>query len=372
MKRNNLIKKYIRTIIRCSRVVQAGKNMMLVERNDTMLQLDRAFTLAICALSLMTSPAGAEISGSCKDALTGQRLTLIVPTTAGGGYDTYGRALAPVLDELTGLSSSVVNMPAGGGLVALTTLANSEPEKLVLMVESGTEVLRTEAAAGQVPWFERVEPIAVFYSEPSAWLGRADLVFVGAKDLVATGSPDNSVEVALVGRALGMDIKFTSGYSGSKEKEAAVLRGEADLVSFSLTSGIKSAKSGDLALKLLLLDKPSDRAPDVPHIAGENGLAATLAKDLAPAERARRIEMAGLIVNLSYDVRAVFTHRALRADLRQCLSEAVGVAIRSPAFAETAEAQGRPVAPMEPAEVEAMITSQIAAMARLKVLSEAP
>jgi tripartite-type tricarboxylate transporter receptor subunit TctC len=334
---------------------------------------DRVLTVAFCALGLMATHASSEISVSCKSAMKGQRLTVIVPNAAGGGYDTYGRALAPVMDELSGVRSSVINMPAAGGLVALTALSESGTEELVVLVENGTDVLRSSAPAGATPWIERLEPIGVFHAEPSAWVGKSDLAFMDAKSLVAAASSaDGKFEFDLVGQSIGKEVKLISGYGGSKETEAAVLRGDADLLSGSLTTSLKAAKSGDLALKLVLSDTPSDRAPGIPHLAGENGLAAELAKDLAPEERARRIEMAGLVASLSYDVRTVFTHKTLRADLLGCLAEAVGDAIRSPAFSAAAEAQGRPVTPMDPAEAKAMLNLQKASLARLSAMSATP
>jgi tripartite-type tricarboxylate transporter receptor subunit TctC len=337
-----------------------------------MLRLDHVSSLALCIFGVLPTLATAQISDSCKSALTGQRLTVIVANAAGGGYDTYARALAPVLDAVAGLQSTVVNMPAAGGLVALTTLADSGPDELVVMVENGTDVLRAEVQDGGAAWSERVQQLGVFHAEPSAWVGKPDLVFADTENLVAaSSSADGIVEFGFGGQATGKEIKLISGYDGSKETEAALLRGEADLMSASLTTSLKSAKSGDLAVHLLLSDKASDRAPGVPHIAGEDGLAAMLAKDLPEEERARRIELAGLVADLSYDVRTVLAHSTMRQDLRDCLTEAVADAIRDPAFAEAAEAQGRPVTPMDPAEAADMLASQMVSVAKLAEMAPA-
>lgn len=344
-----------------------------MQKDFAMSRTTHLLPLAICAIGLVPALASAQISDSCKAALSGQPLRVIVPNAAGGGYDIYARALAPVLDQLTGMQSSVVNMPAAGGLVALTTLADSGEDELVVMVENGTDVLRSDVQDGASAWSDRVRRIGVFHTEPSAWVGKSGLAFLEATDLVAaSSSADGIVEFDLGGKAIGKEVKLISGYDGSKETEAAVLRGETDLMSGSLTTSLKAAKSGDLSLLLLLSDKPDDKAPGVPHIAGEDGLAATLAKDMTPEERARRIEMADLVVAMSYDVRTVFTHNSLRADLRDCLTQAVGDAIRDPAFAEAAEAQGRPVSPMDPAEAESLLAAQMVSVAHLAELAKAP
>lgn len=336
-----------------------------------MPRLTALSTLAICALWMMPSLAAAEITEACKATFSGQRMKVIVANAPGGGFDTYARALAPVIDAITGARSTVINMPAANGLVAMTTLANSAPDELVMMVENGSDMLHTEAEPGAAPWSGRLQPLGVFYAEPSAWVGKADLDFAASKTLVA-GASSPTIEFDLLGKALGMEIKLISGYSGSKETEAALLRGEVDLISHSLSTGLKSTKSGDLALKLVMADKPNDQAPGVPHAAGDDGLAATLAKDLAPEERARRIAVAGYVADVTFNPRAVFTHSTLREDLRACLTEAVGEAIRHPDFAAAAEAQGRPVRPLSPAEAKALFDSLLNSIAKLQSLTKAP
>jgi tripartite-type tricarboxylate transporter receptor subunit TctC len=63
-------------------------------------------------------PAGAEISAECRASFEGDRLSVIVPNGPGGGYDTYARAMAPVIAETTGARVSVENLPGAGGLIA--------------------------------------------------------------------------------------------------------------------------------------------------------------------------------------------------------------------------------------------------------------
>jgi tripartite-type tricarboxylate transporter receptor subunit TctC len=297
---------------------------------------------------------------------------MIVPTAPGGGYDTYARALAPVIEAQSGLQPAVVNMPSSRGMVALTTLANAAPDDLVVLVQNGADILRIDQGSND-KWVPRLYRLAIFHSEPSALVGKPDLSIEKASTLVAAnGTTEQTVLLDLIGRALGKEVKQISGYGGSKEMEGAVLRGEADIMTSSLTTSLKSAKSGDLALKLILTDKPNDRAAGVPHIGGEDGMAAALAKDLAPAERAKRIELANLALYIGYDVRTVFTHSTLRADLRDCLTEAVNKAIRDPAFAKAAEAQGRPVTPLDPADAKTLVDAQTAAIDEASKMTAAP
>jgi tripartite-type tricarboxylate transporter receptor subunit TctC len=313
-------------------------------------------TLA-AAIVALPSIGFADLSAECSGKLADKRLLVIVPNAAGGGYDTYGRALAPVFEQVAGLRADVVNMPGAGGLVALTRLTTSGPEDLVVMVENINDVLRSELAEGAEPWIEKVKILGVFHNEPSAWLGRpgTSLGTPGTKFVAAAASSDSLVEFKLGGQAIGLNIEMISGYGGSKETEAALLRGEADLASNSLTTSLKGAASGDLEILMLLSDKPNPRAPGVPHLAGEDGLAAEYAKTLPAEDRALHIERAGLAADLSFDIRAIFSSATMRPDLQACLGEAAQEVIFSDAFRDAAEKQGRPVTPMPADEVTALL-----------------
>ena len=337
-----------------------------------MIRIRQITILTLIALAIIPALATAQISESCKSAMNNQRLKLIVPNAAGGGYDTYARALAPVLDAVTGLQSTVVNMPAAGGLVAYTTLANAGPDELMMMLDNGTDVIRSRVDSGDAKWIERLQSIGVFHSEPSAWVGNADIDIVEAQSLVAaTSSAGGIVEFEAAGHALGKEIKFIAGFDGSKELEAALLRGDADIMSPSLTTALKMSKSGDLKIQLLLSDKPDDRVPGVPHIGGEDGLAAMLSKDLPEGERANRIALARIVVDLSLDMRTVFVQSKLRQDLKECLTAAVADAISDPSFKEAANAQGRPVSPMDRAKAQEVWASQLESIDKLAELMAA-
>lgn len=59
-------------------------------------------------------------------------VTLIVPSTPGGGHDTNARALSKVMEKHAGQSIVIINQPAGGGVVAYNEMINSKPNGLTL------------------------------------------------------------------------------------------------------------------------------------------------------------------------------------------------------------------------------------------------
>lgn len=333
-------------------------------------------TLTLTTLAgLLPLPGQAAVTEECKALFAGQRITLIVPNAPGGGYDTYGRALAPELETASGATVNVINMPAGGGMVALSTLVASGPDEMTIMVENASDIVRAEAIDGVERGADLIQTIGVFYSEPSAWVSKADLALT--KDLVnrplvgAASSAEVDTEYNLVAAALGLKIETVSGYDGSKDTEAAVLRGEADFTSNSLSTSLKSAKSGDLAVVLLLSDTPSPEAPGVPHLAGEDGLAAEWAKDATAEEKARVMQYAKLVSIMSFNVRSVLAPMAMRTDVRDCMIAAVDESIQSPEFKATAEAQGRPVQSMPLDEAKVRLAAQSAGVEETRrLLSE--
>lgn len=91
--------------------------------------------VAVLVMALSTGlPATAEISAECRVMFASERLSVIVPNGPGGGYDTYARAMAPVISGTTGARVSVENLPGAGGLIALRRITEAQPDELVILV----------------------------------------------------------------------------------------------------------------------------------------------------------------------------------------------------------------------------------------------
>ena len=75
-------------------------------------------------------------SRQCADFFAGKQVSLLIGTTAGGGYDAYGRLLARHIGRHIPGNPAVVakNMPGAGGLPLANHLYNRAPK-------DGTEIL---------------------------------------------------------------------------------------------------------------------------------------------------------------------------------------------------------------------------------------
>lgn len=81
----------------------------------------------LAAVALLTAMAMA-LPATAADWKPKGPVTLIVPSTPGGGHDTNARALGKVMEKYAGQSIVIVNQPAGGGIVAYNEMMKAKPD----------------------------------------------------------------------------------------------------------------------------------------------------------------------------------------------------------------------------------------------------
>ena len=187
--------------------------------------------------------------------------TVLVATSAGGGYDLYGRALARYISKyLPGAPTVTVrNMPGGGGLVAANYLYNLSPK-------DGSEIAALEHGTAFAPVLNGVA--VKFDSLRFGWLGslesfvpivlawhttgirsvddlRSRPLRVGASGV---GSNTSGYPYSLAA-LLGLKLEVINGYPGSREITFAIEKGEVDGVASWCWDCLKSAKPEWIAEK---------------------------------------------------------------------------------------------------------------------------
>ncbi|NYI03542.1 tripartite tricarboxylate transporter substrate-binding protein [Allostreptomyces psammosilenae] len=114
-------------------------------------------------------------------------LRLMVPNTAGSGYDITARTLAEVLAE-TGAAPDVqvFNLPGAGGTVALARLFNEAGNGLLgLMMGLGTVGAAYADGSGQArPWLAAATPVARLVEEPEVVVVSADSPYAELSELL--------------------------------------------------------------------------------------------------------------------------------------------------------------------------------------------
>ena len=175
----------------------------------------------------------------------GARIVLIVPFKPGGGFDAYGRILAPYLARALGARDVVVaNKPGGGGYRGANWLYLQAPRdgKTLGFLNGQTMVVNELFGVAKVAKFKSTKEFSII----AAWSGLPLAILInsklpynsvqelrGAKGLKG-GTTDpfgtHTISDAVVAEAVNLqDFRIIAGYSSSSELIAAVMRGELDL-----------------------------------------------------------------------------------------------------------------------------------------------
>jgi tripartite-type tricarboxylate transporter receptor subunit TctC len=204
-----------------------------------MSRIKPAFVL-VAALVLPMDEACAQ---DATDFYAGKQISLLVGTTAGGGYDAYGRLVARHIGRHIPGQPAVVakNMPGAGGLASANYLYNRA-------AKDGTEILIVQNGLPFERLFQTLSPEgknALFDATKFGWIGSAtQTVFVTvtwhasgirtlqdatAKETIlgaSTPSADSYILAMLSNNLLGTKFKVVHGYAGATEVSLAVENGE--------------------------------------------------------------------------------------------------------------------------------------------------
>src|SRR5512144_3269804 len=89
----------------------------------------KKYALAIVAVVLASLWAAAPVAaGTAGYPVKGRTITIMVPSTAGGGTDTATRLLAPILEKDLGVPIQIVNKPRASMQVGLSEVAAAKPD----------------------------------------------------------------------------------------------------------------------------------------------------------------------------------------------------------------------------------------------------
>jgi tripartite-type tricarboxylate transporter receptor subunit TctC len=199
-------------------------------------RLTRRLALLLGASVLFATPASAQQS----DFYKGKTVTLVVSSSAGGGYDIMGRTIAKYLgSHIPGNPRVVVsNMPGAGGIVAMNYFYRSAPKDgtFIAGMQNNTPfepLLGTKEAqydATKFNWLgspsSEVGLVAVWKTSPATSL--ADLqkreITVGSSG--ANSTP--SFYARLINETLHTKMKIVVGYPGQNEVYLAMEKHEVD------------------------------------------------------------------------------------------------------------------------------------------------
>ena len=334
----------------------------------------RAVLAGLALALLAAAPAAAQ------DFYRGKKLTILVGSSAGGGYDAYARALQrSFANHIPGKPTVVVeNMPGAGSWTAVLHLDGAVPADGTTMTifNAGiiTETITDPASAkkklSDYAWLGSISrDVRTCY----VWAG---LGLTGWEDLKrpkettfgATGVGSASFnDIVMLKNLFGLNARPILGYPGRSEVHLAIERGELDGEcgsTASLPEAWLTQKKATMLLRLAAL-----RTPEVPE-------SVPYAADLLqnPDERA----IFDILTVANEVGRPFILSKRVPADRLATLRAAFDATMQDPQFVAFATKQQLPVIPMGGDEAERLIDRiyevppDVAAKAKLMITPAKP
>ena len=305
-------------------------------------------TVIALAAALCLS-AGAGHAGSCEDNGVTQ-LSFVVPFKAGGGYDLYARTLASSIEELGNVRVKVSNVMSGAGSAAVSLIAGSsdrQPRIGIFNSRNLLPLLTDDDGSGIRSSDLRF--LGTVHAEGLVMVTRQEFELPpeGGSYVTAGSALEALVVNILIPRdALGMRPQVVTGYSGSTEQSAALLRGEVDADVMTLGSANKAVRSGDMKMLLSMSDGAEPSLPSVPYLLGAGSLFETRTAEWDDDRKAKAETDIRAVLALMHTYRLLATGNTMSDGVNACLEELVETALFSEEFAEQAEAAGRVISPL--------------------------
>jgi tripartite-type tricarboxylate transporter receptor subunit TctC len=287
------------------------------------------------------SPATTQqaAGAGCTD-LEGETITLVVPFSPGGGYDSYARMIAPYLGEELGARVVVENQDGAGGLLAINNLLTAEPDGTALAIMNAVGV-----GGGALAGAQGIQ----FALDELSYIGRVGasyhILSTGADSQYATiddvreaeefrfgstgpGAAD-FVNASLLTEILGLQARVVTGFEGSEENELALTRGDIDGMTGDFDSRLPAIANGDHRPLLLIGPEPDAAIPDTP----------ALMEIVDPEQE----DLATFQIDLLELGRPIVGPPGMPDDRLICVRDALAAAVENADLVAESETQERPI-----------------------------
>ena len=282
---------------------------------------------------------------SVEDFYKGKRITIYIGSSAGGGTDAYGRAVAQFIgNHIPGQPAvTVANMPGANGLVVANQLYKS-------LAKDGTAIGTFDRAAAMHSIWGN--PAAQFVATELNWIGSANIDTSTCVTWHASGidTLDKFMtrEVVLGSTAVyhanllnslfGAKLKQVTGYPGGNDVVLALERGEVQgrcNWSWSSIIGTRAEWVRDKKINVIL-QFADEKHPELPNV--------PLITDLAKTDRQR--QMLALVLSSQTMARPFAAPPGVPAERVSALRKAFMAMAKDKAFLELAKSQQLEVEPV--------------------------
>lgn len=170
--------------------------------------------------------------------LSDKNIKIIVPYSAGGGTDSFARALQKPLEDILDTSVSIQNIAGGGGVVGFTQTLAARSDGYTVTIPSNA-IFTLQGMGNATFEYSDFDYIARLTAEPYAMASNPALGWQGLKDLVdanqpvkigfpGVGSSAHIMAVAII-ESLGIEAQMVP-YGGDADALAAAMGGHVDAV----------------------------------------------------------------------------------------------------------------------------------------------
>ena len=325
------------------------------------------------AAALGPAPAFAQDAASSDVAnfYRGKQMRIIIRSGPGGGFDLYSRLLARhIVKHIPGNPTMVAqNMPAGGGLAAISYVGEVAPQDGTVLTMIG-QSLPFDQALGYTPSFK--QDLRTFH-----WIGNLSdsniLTYTwhtrGIKSmndarprevsLGSTGAGDvGSWLPELYNSVLGTKFKIINGYTGFAQVKLAMERGEIDGFGANPLASIVSTQPQLMQDRLISILvqvglRKEKELPDVP-----------LLTELARTDDER--EVLGFVTKAMSVGRPIGVGPGVPTDRVEALRKAFDATLTDPDFIAEAKKSRMDIGPMDGVTVQRLIEDVQSAPAELR------
>lgn len=310
------------------------------------------------------APSGAA-ADDC-DGYPNKDIEVVVPYSAGGGYDRWGRMIATALaDHLPNDVNVIVrNVEGGGGLVGANQVLASPADGYQLLVSDPGNLASGVLQGGLEADPTEITPIGRITTDPQILLVSPDSGIESMEDLkelsnerpILQGDSDISPLVVALYETFEIPYEFVL-HEGGAEARLSVIRGDTDAAMFSHLSVIEEINAGDLnGILFIGTEKPVEGEPGYEEVVDMETIAEAGAEELAAPLTQHRM---------------LFAQAGLPDCVRDILETAMEEGMASDEF--TAQAEEAQLAPrfLSGSESEAIVDATVETFTKYKDAIEA-
>ncbi len=233
-----------------------------------------AFLMVLLPVLMFAAGQG---ENQAEDNYPSKPITLIVPSSAGGGTDTMARLFAEIAKDKIGQNFVIVNKSGAGGQIGFEAIAGSTPDGYTIGA-AFTPHIGAHMAAGRAKYtLDSFLPLANYVTDPGVLVANVNSNFETLEDVVnaekanpgsltgATTGPGGDDSFALVGfnHEAGISIREVPS-KGSSEEKVNILGGHVDLAFMNYSQIEANYKAGDVRILAVMVPERLPYAQEIP------------------------------------------------------------------------------------------------------------